>query len=251
MTRRMLILCAGLALAAAAVTAGEAPDLSTPQNKEAYVVGYEYGVDLLSQGLRVDPDAFLVGLKQAQQRQPSALSSAETAAIHRSLATQVMGHLHREYLARAAKELEVSRAFLAENAAKEGVHTLPSGLQYKVLVEGSGPSPKETDLVTMNYRRALVDGTEFDTTYARGQPVTVDVDPLIPGWREALLLMKVGSKWQLFLPAELAYGQEGSRRVPPNSAVIFEVELLSIGMPDKAAGEPEPVQDPAASRPGG
>ncbi len=130
--------------------------------------------------------------------------------------------------------------------------TLPSGLEYKVLVEGSGPSPKETDLATMNYRGTLVDGTDFASSYARGRQETVDVNALIPGWREALPMMQVGSKWQIFVPTDLAYGQEGFGRIPPNSALIFEIELLATGMPEASPeGGQAPTPVPAAATTGG
>jgi FKBP-type peptidyl-prolyl cis-trans isomerase len=248
MNQRVLTLSIGLALAAGTLAAAEAPNLATQKDKEGYVIGYQYGANLLSQGVKVNPEPFLVGLRQAQEGQPSALSPEETKAVHRGLEAQVMAQRHQEYLQQAEKTLEAGRVFLAENAKKEGVKTLASGLQYKVLAAGSGPSPQATDPVTINYRGTLVDGTEFDSSYSRGHPETLDVDALIPGWREALPMMKLGSKWQLFLPTELAYGKENIGRIPPNSALIFEVELLSIGMPEgPAEGEQPPAQAPAPS----
>jgi len=250
MNQRILILSIGLAVAARA-SAGEVPNLATQKDKESYVVGYQYGANLLSQGLKVNPEPFLAGLKQAQEGQPSALSPEETQTVHRALQVQVMAHNHQQYMQQAEKDLEAGRAFLAENAKKEGVKTLPSGLQYRVLAEGSGPSPKETDMVTIHYRGTLVDGTEFDSSYARGEPETVDVNALIPGWREALPMMKVGSKWQLFVPTELAYGQENIGRIPPNSALIFDIELLSVGMPQAPGDTGQPVQPKAPAPAGG
>jgi FKBP-type peptidyl-prolyl cis-trans isomerase FklB len=129
----------------------------------------------------------------------------------------------------AAKNLAASDKFLAENGAKEGVKTLPSGLQYRVVQEGTGPSPKGADTVTVNYRGSLVDGTEFDSSYRRGQAAELPVEGLIPGWTEALQLMKTGSKWEIFIPPQLGYGERGASPViPPNSVLIFEVELLSV-----------------------
>ena len=119
-------------------------------------------------------------------------------------------------------------AFLAANATKEGVVTLPSGLQYKILVAGTGPKPTATDSVVCNYRGTLLDNTEFDSSYKRGQPVTFRVGGVIKGWTEALQLMPVGSKWQLFIPPDLAYGERGQGPIGPNATLIFEVELLSI-----------------------
>lgn len=232
---RTLTLCICLALAAGALAAAEPPTLESEKDKASYVIGYQYGANLMSQGVQVNPGPFAAGLQQAQEGQPSALSPEETKAVHRALQAQVMAHSHQEYQRQAEKALETGRAFLAENAKQEGVKTLPSGLQYQVLAEGSGPSPGARDQVTIHYRGTLVDGTEFDSSYARGEPAILDVDALIPGWREALPLMKVGSKWRLFVPAELGYGKENIGRIPPNSALIFEIELLGVTLAEPPA----------------
>ncbi|HEX8765628.1 MAG TPA: FKBP-type peptidyl-prolyl cis-trans isomerase, partial [Candidatus Acidoferrum sp.] len=137
--------------------------------------------------------------------------------------------------------------FLAANKTKEGVTTLPDGLQYKILQEGSGPKPTASDSVTVNYRGTLLNGTEFDSSYKRGQPATFSVGQIIKGWNEALQLMPVGSKWQLFIPSDLAYGARGAGRdIGPNAALVFEVELLSI-QPKSAA--PAPAAVPPATPP--
>jgi FKBP-type peptidyl-prolyl cis-trans isomerase FklB len=138
----------------------------------------------------------------------------------------------------AANKTE-GETFLAANKAKDGVVTLPSGLQYKILKAGAGPKPAATDTVTVNYRGTLINGTEFDSSYKRGQPATFGVTGVIKGWTEALQLMPVGSKWQLFIPADLAYGERGAGAdIAPNATLIFEVELLSIKAPEKAAEKP-------------
>jgi len=127
------------------------------------------------------------------------------------------------------KNLKDGEQFLAENKTREGVVTLPSGLQYKVIKEGAGKTPKSTDTVTVNYKGTLINGTEFDSSYRRGQPATFPVKGVIPGWIEALQLMKEGAKWELYIPSNLAYGEKGAgRTIPPNSALIFEVELISV-----------------------
>jgi len=129
----------------------------------------------------------------------------------------------------AQDNLAKGEAFLAENATREGVTTLPSGLQYKVIEAGSGPSPKRTDQVTVHYRGTLIDGTEFDSSYSRNKPATFRLDRVIPGWTEGLQLMQQGAKWQLYIPAGLAYGESGSgARIPPNSALVFDVELIKV-----------------------
>src|SRR5438477_12695973 len=130
--------------------------------------------------------------------------------------------------------------FLEANKAKEGVVTLPSGLQYKILTEGTGPKPTAADTVSCNYRGTLLDGTEFDSSYKRGQPASFPVAGVIKGWTEALQLMKVGAKYQLFVPANLAYGEQGRPGIPPNSPLIFEVELMDVKAPQAVGSSPAP-----------
>ena len=137
---------------------------------------------------------------------------------------------------------KVGEEFLAANKAKEGVVTLPSGLQYKILTEGTGPKPAATDTVSCNYRGTLLDGKEFDSSYKRGQPLSIQVKGVIKGWTEALQLMPVGSKWQLFIPSDLAYGDRGAdprSGIGPGATLIFEVELLSIQGKDKLEAVPK------------
>jgi FKBP-type peptidyl-prolyl cis-trans isomerase FklB len=126
------------------------------------------------------------------------------------------------------KNKKEGEAFLAENKKKSGIKALPSGLQYKVITEGKGKSPKATETVTVHYRGTLIDGTEFDSSYKRGQPATFPVGGVIKGWTEALQLMKEGAKWQLVIPSDLAYGESGRQGIPPNAVLVFEVELVSI-----------------------
>ena len=249
MSRRILTLALACALAGHALAAGEAPALQDTKDRESYVIGYQYGKNLQQQGVEVNPEVFAAGLRQAQEGKPSALTPEETQAVHKGLQMKVMTYRHQQYLQRAEKNLEANKAFFAENAKKEGVHTRPSGLQYSVLTEGTGPTPKETDTVTVHYRGTLLDGTEFDSSYAKGQPEMFDVNAVIPAWNEALKMMKVGSRWQLFVPSELAYGREEMGRIPANSALIFEVELLSIEPPDSGQGEQPPAAEAPAATP--
>jgi FKBP-type peptidyl-prolyl cis-trans isomerase FklB len=156
------------------------------------------------------------------------MTSEEIRATITSLQQRLMAAQQKGLKEQAAKNLSQSKTFLAENGKKEGIKTLPSGLEYKVVTEGSGKMPKETDTVIVHYKGTLIDGTEFDSSYKRNQPATFQVKGVIKGWTEALQLMKAGSKWQLFIPPDLGYGERGAGPVPPNSALIFEVELLSI-----------------------
>ncbi len=203
--------------------------LKTLQEKASYGIGLNIGKDLKRQALDVDPSILCQGLHDALGGKKARLSDAEL----------------REALASFEKQSESKRAanakelgdknnregddFLAENKKKEGVKTLASGLQYKVLRAGSGKPPKASDTVTTHYRGTLLDGAVFDSSYDRGEPATFRVGEVIPGWREALQLMQPGAKWQLFVPAKLAYGERGAPPdIGPNATLIFEVELLSI-----------------------
>jgi FKBP-type peptidyl-prolyl cis-trans isomerase len=158
------------------------------------------------------------------------LTEDEAKAILNEVQAKVKKQQQEKEQADAAKNKTAGTAFLAANQSKEGVVTLPSGLQYKILTAGTGAKPTATDSVVCNYRGALVDGTEFDSSYKRGKPATFGVSQVIKGWTEALQLMPVGSKWQLFIPADLAYGERGEPRggIGPNSTLIFDVELMSI-----------------------
>ena len=130
--------------------------------------------------------------------------------------------------ARAEENLAAGKVFLAEKEKEEGVTTLPSGLQYKVIKEGSGKTPESSDTVTVHYRGTLIDGTEFDSSYRRGKPATFRVEGVIPGWTEALQLMKEGAEWQIFIPPELGYGDRRTQKIEPNSTLIYELELISV-----------------------
>jgi FKBP-type peptidyl-prolyl cis-trans isomerase FklB len=157
------------------------------------------------------------------------MSQEEIRATLTSLQQRLVAARQKELKEKAAKNTEEGKKFLAENQKKAGVKTLPSGLQYKVLTEGAGKTPKAEDTVTVNYKGTLIDGTEFDSSYKRGQPATFQVKGVIKGWTEALQLMKEGSKWHLFIPPELAYGERGAGRdIGPNATLIFEVELLTV-----------------------
>jgi len=209
--------------------AEEAASLKTQRDKISYIIGMDAGKNLKVQSIDVDPDIFMKGFKDALSGNKSLLSDdiiKESMAVFQD---EIMKKHEDELKKAAAQNKKEGEAFLAENKKKEGVVTLASGLQYKVIKEGDGKSPKETDTVTVNYQGTFIDGTEFDSSYKRNQPATFQVNGVIPGWTEALQLMKAGSKWQLYIPAGLAYGEQGAGRViGPNATLIFDVELLSI-----------------------
>ena len=213
-----------------AAAAEEAAFLKTQKDKVSYLIGRDMGLNFKDQSIDIDTDIFMKGFKDALSGNKSALSDDEIQAVKTAYKEERMKKHEEEVKKVTEQNKKDGEAFLAENKKKEGVVTLPSGLQYKVIKEGDGQTPKETDTVTVNYKGTLLDGTEFDSSYKRNEPATFPVNGVIPGWQEALKLMKVGSKWQLFVPAGLAYGEKGAgNTIGPNATLIFEVELLSIG----------------------
>jgi FKBP-type peptidyl-prolyl cis-trans isomerase FklB len=229
MRKRLAItICAAVALSGASFAA-DAPELKSDKEKLSYSIGMDIGEKLKQQSIDVDTELLARGLKDRYGGGKTILTEDE--------ARQAFTEFQKQQMAKQAETMRLfseknkadGEKFLAENAKKEGVKTLPSGLQYKEITPGKGKSPKATDNVTTNYRGTLIDGTEFDSSYKRGQPATFPVSGVIPGWTEALQLMKEGGKWQLFVPSNLAYGERGAgREIGPNATLIFEVELISV-----------------------
>jgi FKBP-type peptidyl-prolyl cis-trans isomerase FklB len=229
MRKRLAItMCAAVALSGTAFAA-DAPELKSDKEKLSYSIGMDIGGKLKQQSIDVDPELLAKGLKDSFGGGKTILTEDE--------ARQALMEFQQRQMAKQAETMRilgeknkaVGEKFLAENAKKEGVKTLPSGLQYKEITPGKGKSPKSTDTVTTNYRGTLIDGTEFDSSYKRGQPATFPVTGVIPGWTEALQLMKEGAKWELYLPSNLAYGERGAgKEIGPNATLIFEVELISV-----------------------
>jgi len=233
------IVVLGAGFLAAQASAEEPQPLTTPQDKESYCIGVNMARNFKQQGVEVEVDALVRGLKDGFSGEKLLLSDAELVKI----TTRAQSDLRRKQvqIKRVATMENKARgdAFLAENKAKEGVVSLPSGLQYKILKMGDGKTPTETDTVECNYRGTLIDGTEFDSSSHGGQPAVLKVSGVIPGWREALKLMPVGSKWQLFIPPQLAYGaQRSGTLLGPNSTLIFEVELLGVRKAQEAELKP-------------
>ncbi len=197
--------------------------------RESYSLGYEFGASVKRQEIEVDIDVLLSAARDALEGRKPALSAEEIRDALKDLRRKVTVAQQLRQQKRVAKNLEEGKAFLEANKTKEGVKTLPSGLQYMVLLEGSGPIPKATDMVKVHYRGTLINGTEFDSSYSHGEPMIIHADGMMRGWTEALQLMKVGSKWKIFVPTELAYAERPFGRIPPNSALIFEIELLDAG----------------------
>jgi FKBP-type peptidyl-prolyl cis-trans isomerase FklB len=219
--------------ATAAKSAATAPALTTRKQKFSYALGMNIGnglgANLKKQGVEVDWTLVAQGLKDAVSDGKTRLTEEEAKKVLTDVQNEVRGQQQEKMKEAADKNKTEGEAFLAANKSKEGIVTLPSGLQYKILTEGKGPKPTAADTVVCNYRGTLINGTEFDSSYKRGEPATFPVGGVIKGWTEALQLMPVGSKWQLFIPSSMAYGERGAGAdIGPNATLIFEVELLSI-----------------------
>jgi FKBP-type peptidyl-prolyl cis-trans isomerase FklB len=202
--------------------------LKTDKDKTSYALGLNAGTNFKQQSIDVNTDVFVKGLKDALSGAKPLLTDDEIRSTLTVLQKEMMAKQTEKMQVLGAKNKKEGEVFLAENKKKEGVITLPSGLQYKVIKEGTGKMPKATDTVTTNYRGTLIDGTEFDSSYKRGEPATFPVNGVIPGWTEALQLMKTGSKWQLFIPSNRAYGERGTGPIGPNAVLLFDVDLISI-----------------------
>jgi FKBP-type peptidyl-prolyl cis-trans isomerase FklB len=220
--------------------------LKNQKDKLSYTIGVSTGKNLKKQSVDVDPDMMMKGLKDGLSGGKTLLTGKEMDDIMAALQNDMAARRKDTTKALAEKNKKEEIAFFAENKKKAGVKTLPSGLQYKVLKEGKGKSPKATDTVLANYRGTLLDGTEFDSTYQRNEPATVDLKYVIKGWTEAIPLMKEGAKWQLFVPSALAYGENGGGLIEPNAALVFEVELISVS---KGPASPSPTRETKSSSP--
>jgi FKBP-type peptidyl-prolyl cis-trans isomerase FklB len=223
--------------------------LKTQKEKASYALGMKIGSDLRRQGIGESLDAAITAraLKDALAGSKALLTEDE----ERALLTQLQNEVRDKQQAKAHEAGVAARkegeAFLAANKSKEGVVTLPSGLQYKILTAGTGQKPTANDKVTCNYRGTLINGKEFDSSYKRGEPTSFPVGGVIKGWTEALQLMPVGSKWQLFIPPDMAYGDRGAGSdIGPGETLIFEVELLSIGDQKNPTGD---LKNPAVNQP--
>ena len=203
--------------------------LKTSKDKFSYALGMKMGANLHKQSVPVDPNILARGLKDSLAGTKTLLTDDEAQAAIVEVQNDLRKKQQEKMQVEGAANKKEGDDFLAANKGKQGVVPLPSGLQYKILKEGTGPKPAATDSVVCNYRGTLINGTEFDSSYKRGQPATFPVTGVIKGWTEALQLMPVGSKWQLFIPSDLAYGERGpAPEIGPNATLIFEVELLSI-----------------------
>lgn len=215
----------------------DAAKLQTLEQKASYIIGQNMASSLKQNSITFDSDAFMLAINDVKAGTPERISKEDAQKIMQELQEKVMKQKQEEQKKLGEENGAKGEKFLTENKAKEGVKVTESGLQYKVITEGSGVKPKSTDTVSVHYVGKLVDGTEFDSSRKHGdQPVTFPVTGVIPGWTEALQLMPQGSKWELYIPAKLAYGENGQGPIPPNSTLVFEVELLEVKAASAAEG---------------
>jgi len=218
----------------------KSPLLKDQKDKFSYSIGVNIGSNLSKQNIPVNPDAITAGIKDAIAGKPQLTPDQ----IKEVMAT-FEKDMEQKQKAAGEKNASEGTKFLEENKKKDGVKTTASGLQYKALKQGTGAQPKESDTVTVNYRGTLINGTEFDSSYKRGQPATFPLSGVIKGWTEGLQLMKVGSKYQLFVPPTLGYGDRAvGPDISPNSTLIFEVELLDIKPAETTGTSPTPSASP-------
>jgi FKBP-type peptidyl-prolyl cis-trans isomerase len=279
-TKRIIV--AALLISSAVFAQDSKPSVSPSENpaagsafkndkdKVSYSIGVDIGRTLQRLQLDLNQDALKQGISDILGNKPTALSDQELQQTLQAFQQQMMqkqqatiAKKQEEMKSTAEKNKADGKKFLEENAKKPGVKTLPSGLQYKVVKEGTGEKPKDSDVVETNYRGTLIDGKEFDSSEKNGGPVSFPVNGVIKGWTEALKLMPVGSKWEIYVPSELAYGDEGAGEdIAPGSTLVFQVELLRIkkegaskegasNVPQQAppAGEQSPAKSPAGKNP--
>jgi FKBP-type peptidyl-prolyl cis-trans isomerase FklB len=219
----VVVLVAGQAVAA------EKTNIKSDKGKRSYSIGYDIGNMIKSQGIEVDSNLVAKGLKDILSGAKPAMTEKEMQDSLKALNQEIMAKRVAKFKEVADKNKKEGDAFLAENKKKPGITTMPDGLQYRVIKEGSGESPTATSKVKAHYKGTLINGTEFDSSYKRNQPLEIEIDKVIAGWQKILPMMKEGGKVEIFVPSELAYGERGQGNViGPNSVLIFEIELVSI-----------------------
>ena len=216
-----------------------ASKLETQEDRESYSIGYQVGQSLTTDGVEVNLEKVIEGLQDAVNRKDPRVKDEEMRKLIGDLRKKAREAQLKKVQEQIVRNAQESEKFLEENKTKDGVKITESGLQYRILKEGKGPGPGPEDFVKVNYRGTFIDGSEFDSSYAKGEPARLQTDGVIKGWTEALQMMKTGSKWQLFVPPELAYGRGGlGQRIPPNKVLVFDIELLAVEKGDKASAQP-------------
>jgi FKBP-type peptidyl-prolyl cis-trans isomerase FklB len=232
--KRFILIFAAFLLTLPLFAQEKSPQLKDQKDKVSYSIGLNIGSNLARQNVEINPEALTAGVKDAIAGKPQ-LTQDQV----KEVMTAFEKDMQQKQKVAGEKSAAEGKTFLEENKKKEGVKTTASGLQYKVIKEGTGAQPKATETVTVNYRGTLIGGKEFDSSYKRGQPATFPLNGVIKGWTEGLQLMKKGSKYQLFVPPDLAYGERAvGADLSPNSTLIFEVELLDIKPPEQAGTSP-------------
>ncbi|HUR40895.1 MAG TPA: FKBP-type peptidyl-prolyl cis-trans isomerase [Verrucomicrobiae bacterium] len=241
LTHRILALALAAGLAAACAKqdgTSTSTELTTDPQKFGYSIGVDIGTSLKQVKGEVDLDALVAGLRETMDGKEPRLTDEVREQVKADITRKLQQKQMEDRVAKAAAAKATGEKFLADNAKREGVKTTASGLQYETLTEGTGAAPKTSDKVKVHYKGTLIDGTEFDSSYSRGQPVEFPLGNVIPGWTEGLQLMKVGGKSKLYIPSNLAYGERGAgQKIGPNETLIFEVELLDI---EKIDAKPTP-----------
>ena len=239
MNRNLVIIAASVALASATLPA-QNNELESPEDRLSYTIGMDIGESLAGQDMPLDIDIVIQGLRDSFLGEETLLTQEEKQAEREKFIQQRQQQLEQQRSEEARINLEEGQAFLAANAEKEGVTTTESGLQYRVVEAGDGESPDADDRVTVHYRGKLINGVEFDSSYSRGEPATFGLNQVIPGWTEGVQLMRGGATYELFVPSDLAYGEQGRPGpIGPNSTLIFEIELLEV--------EPRPAAESNAA----
>ena len=223
------LMIVGMFVWSSTVMGEEQPVLKTQKEKASYVIGVDIGKTLKKGGVEIDADLLSRGIRDALGGGKLLMNEQEIKETMAAFQQEMTAKQTQARKQLGEKNKKEGEKFLTENGKKPGVVTLPSGLQYKVLRPGKGKKPQSQDIVKVHYRGMLINGTEFDSSYRRGQPASFAVNRIIPGWTEALQLMEEGAKWQIYIPSKLAYGERGAgREIGPNATLIFDVELLEI-----------------------
>ncbi len=224
----MMLRFGAVVLAALVFGNAYAQDTATDKGKLSYAIGYEVGSDFLEKNLDVDLATVIKGIQDGHAKRAPAVDPTAMRDALEKMSAKLKAEAMAKYEALAKENKTKSDQFLAANKLKKGIITLPNGIQYRVIEEGTGKRPLKTSEVSVHYRGSLTSGLEFDSSFARGTPSTFKVDSVLPGWQDVLPLMKVGDNWQIFLPPEHAYGVRGQGPIGPNETLVFEIKLVDV-----------------------